>query len=144
MNPDGTNQVQLTNNPTANDTAPSISGDGQHIVFNSDRDGNIQIYSMNIDGANQTNLTTNPATDSHASWGIPQATTTTTLTATPSSPAAANTTETLTATVTPASAVGNVQFNDGSTPWAACPFRRRALLSMYRATAEAGSHGGVT
>jgi Tol biopolymer transport system component len=63
MDPDGGNVVQLTHNDTANDSNPSISGDGQHIVFNSDRDANVEIYSMNPDGSNQTRLTNNPAND---------------------------------------------------------------------------------
>jgi TolB protein len=63
MDPDGGNVVQLTHNDTANDTGPAISGDGQHIVFNSDRDGNVEIYSMNPDGSSQTRLTNNPASD---------------------------------------------------------------------------------
>ncbi len=39
MNPDGSNQTNLTNNP-ANDTEPSFSGDGCKISFVSARDGN--------------------------------------------------------------------------------------------------------
>lgn len=62
MNPDGSNQTRLTNNP-ASDSNPSLNGDGSKIVFQSWRDGNAEIYIMNSDGSNQINLTTNPAID---------------------------------------------------------------------------------
>jgi Tol biopolymer transport system component len=52
MNPDGSGQENLTNNP-ADDTDPSWSPDGRRIVFASDRDGNAETYIMNADGANQ-------------------------------------------------------------------------------------------
>jgi len=56
MNADGSNQTRLTNN-SANDGAPSFSGDGSKIAFSSGRDdGNLQIYVMNADGSNQTRL----------------------------------------------------------------------------------------
>jgi Tol biopolymer transport system component len=120
MNADGTNQTQITTIPK--NSQATFSPDGTRIAFNANNthDGNSEIYSMNVDGSNQTNLTNNPATDSHASWAIPQ-TTTTTLTTTPASPTVMGTPETLTATVTPASAVGNVQFNDGATPLGSAP-----------------------
>ncbi|MFZ3385854.1 MAG: hypothetical protein WA120_01590 [Candidatus Hydromicrobium sp.] len=37
--------------------------DGSKIAFNSDRDGNGEIYIMNMDGSGQTRLTNNPADD---------------------------------------------------------------------------------
>src|SRR5512132_1372494 len=49
MNRDGTNQTNLTNN-LANDVYPSWSADGQKIAFQTNRDGNDEIYSMNADG----------------------------------------------------------------------------------------------
>ena len=39
-----------------------------HIVFESYRNGNLEVYVMNADGSGQTNLTNNPANDSHPSW----------------------------------------------------------------------------
>ncbi len=46
----------------------SDNSPGLPIAFNSDRDGNAEIYVMNADGSNQTNLTNNPADDSLPSW----------------------------------------------------------------------------
>ncbi len=67
MNADGTNQINLTNNP-ALDANPSWSPDGTKIAFWSDRDGNREIYVMDADGTNQTRLTNNPAYDLYSSW----------------------------------------------------------------------------
>src|ERR1041385_8283808 len=44
-----------------NDTALTL--EETRIVFNSDRDGNREIYVMNVDGSNQTRLTNNSAHD---------------------------------------------------------------------------------
>ncbi len=62
VNPDGTNQTRLTNNP-ATDSGAAWSPDGNKIVFQTNRDGNNEIYTMNADGSNQTNLSNNPASD---------------------------------------------------------------------------------
>jgi beta propeller repeat protein len=70
MNPDGTNQTRLTNNP-ASDTRPDWSPDGSKIVFCSSRDGNSEIYTMNPDGTRQTRITNNPALESTPFWGAP-------------------------------------------------------------------------
>ena len=68
MNPDGTNQIRLTNSP-GRDFFPSYSPDGSRIVFASERDtGFPQIYVMNADGTNQLRLTNNVAADSHPSF----------------------------------------------------------------------------
>jgi Tol biopolymer transport system component len=67
MNPDGSNQIRLTDNP-ANDLSPVYSPDGSKIVFRSQRDDNDEIYVMNADGTNQIRLTDNPAIDFHASF----------------------------------------------------------------------------
>ena len=39
-----------------------------NIVFESDRDGNQEIYSMKADGSEQVNLTNNPAGDTNPVW----------------------------------------------------------------------------
>ena len=60
MNADGTGQARLTNN-AAYDSDPSWSPDGSRIAFNSDRDGNYEVYVMNADGTGQARLTNNAA-----------------------------------------------------------------------------------
>jgi TolB protein len=67
MNADGSNPVNLTNNP-ADDKNPAWSSDGMQIVFESDRDGNNEIFVMNADGSRQTNLTQSPGYDSWPVW----------------------------------------------------------------------------
>jgi Tol biopolymer transport system component len=67
MNDDGTNQVNLTNNP-ANDSEGDWSPDGTRIVLWSSRDGNAEIYVMNADGSNLVRLTNNPADDVQPAW----------------------------------------------------------------------------
>ena len=55
-------------NLTAHDSSnidPSFSSDGSRIAFDSDRDGNLEIYVMDADGSNQTRLTETEAVDSH-------------------------------------------------------------------------------
>src|SRR6266581_4100632 len=49
MNPDGSGQANLTNNP-ARDFDPAWSPDGTRIAFASERDGNGDIFVMNADG----------------------------------------------------------------------------------------------
>jgi Tol biopolymer transport system component/DNA-binding winged helix-turn-helix (wHTH) protein len=57
MNPDGSNQVQLTANAGQDNAFPAVSIDGRHIVFSSNRAGPRQIWRMDIDGRNQKQLT---------------------------------------------------------------------------------------
>jgi hypothetical protein len=61
MNANGTNATVLTSAGTNNN--PEFDSDGTRIFFNSNRDGNIEIYTMASDGTNQVRLTNNPATD---------------------------------------------------------------------------------
>jgi hypothetical protein len=67
MNPDGTGQVNISNNP-GSDNVPSWSPDGLRIAFETDRDGGNEIYVMNGDGSNVTRLTVNQAEDRAPSW----------------------------------------------------------------------------
>ena len=59
MNPDGTGQTRLTNNP-ALDSAPAWSPDGTKILFTSTRDNAMSpsLYVMNADGSSPTRVTT--------------------------------------------------------------------------------------
>ncbi|MEM4367585.1 MAG: DUF5050 domain-containing protein, partial [Candidatus Anstonellales archaeon] len=56
------NLNQLTFN-SKTDKNPSFSFDGRYIVFDSNRDGQSEIYIMNADGSNQRRLTYNSAID---------------------------------------------------------------------------------
>jgi TolB protein len=74
MNPDGSGQVNLTNNP-AFDARPAWSPDGTRIAFESDRDvagpfppANVEIYVMNADGSNVVRLTNNTFQDYDPVW----------------------------------------------------------------------------
>lgn len=58
---------RLTNNRFADDQA-AWSPDSQQIVFQSNRDGNSEIYRMNIDGTQQTRLTDDPSRDLLPNW----------------------------------------------------------------------------
>jgi len=62
MNPDGSQQTNLTKNP-ADDYDPNLSSDGSKIVFESVRNGNADIYILDLDTRSQTRLTNDPAED---------------------------------------------------------------------------------
>ena len=68
MNSDGS-VVRLTTN-TFVDWYPSWSPDGQKIAFTSDRDGNLELYTMSQDGSNVVRLTNtaNNVADQFPSW----------------------------------------------------------------------------
>jgi Tol biopolymer transport system component len=68
MNADGSGQTMLTNS-SKDETWPSWSPDGTKIAFESDQDGNGNIYAMNAsDGSNQTRLTNSTANDCNPKW----------------------------------------------------------------------------
>lgn len=75
MNPDGSNQVALTDN-SRNDQRPDVSPNGQQIVFVSNRitetnptgDFEILVMSSNGDAAGVRQLTRNGAEDSWPRW----------------------------------------------------------------------------
>jgi len=62
MDTDGENLRRLTDDP-AFDGYPSFSPDGTRILFETDRDGNHEVYLMDVDGSNPVNLTRSPAND---------------------------------------------------------------------------------
>ena len=54
--------------PASGPLAPTLPPSTGRIAFNSDRDGNLEIYIMKADGSEQTRLTNNPAYDGAPSW----------------------------------------------------------------------------
>jgi Tol biopolymer transport system component len=68
MSLDGSNKVNLTNNP-AFDDYPTISPDGTRIAFASNRTGNYELYVMNLDGSSVTQITNTPGDEFQPSWG---------------------------------------------------------------------------
>jgi len=65
---DGSGAHEITSTSTFHDNYPSWSPDGTRIVFESDRDGANEIYSMNADGTGITRLTNNAVSDGYPSW----------------------------------------------------------------------------
>jgi YVTN family beta-propeller protein len=66
----GGDPINLSNNP-ATDISPSWSADSLEIAYESDRDGNYELYKANIAALptiTTTRLTTNPANDHAATW----------------------------------------------------------------------------
>jgi Tol biopolymer transport system component len=68
MNTDGANIRQLTDTPSYENSTPAWSSDGTRILFQSDRDGDSEIFVMNADGSGQTQLTFNTIHDGAAVW----------------------------------------------------------------------------
>ncbi len=68
MNADGSDPQPLIVNGTPADRAFAFHPDGSQIVFQSNRDGNTEIYKMDADGTDQVNLTRHPAADANADW----------------------------------------------------------------------------
>jgi dipeptidyl aminopeptidase/acylaminoacyl peptidase len=60
--------VDLTASSAAADTEPRWSPDGTKIAFDSNRSGNVDVYSMNLDGTGVTNLTASPGADTLGDW----------------------------------------------------------------------------
>jgi len=67
MNVDGSDQRRLTETD-AGESFPAWSPDGTEISFDSDRDGNWEIYVMASDGSDLRRLTNDPADDWITSW----------------------------------------------------------------------------
>ena len=62
MNEDGTGNIQLTDS-LGYDASPQWSSLNDKILFDSDRDGDLEIYVMNSDGTDQLNLSNDPESD---------------------------------------------------------------------------------
>jgi dipeptidyl aminopeptidase/acylaminoacyl peptidase len=67
MDPDGSNQTDLTRNPAA-DADPAWAPDGSRIAFASNRDGDWEIFVMDADGSHAVQLTHNSSPDTSPSW----------------------------------------------------------------------------
>jgi TolB protein len=67
MQADGSSPRRLTNSPSS-EGYPAFSPDGRRITFDTDRDGNFEIYAMAADGASPTRLTNHSARDVAAAW----------------------------------------------------------------------------
>jgi Tol biopolymer transport system component len=68
MNADGSDPVNLTNTPGP-DRYAMWSPDGLRIAFNTQRDGDQEVYTMGANGEDQTNLTQAPdSTEGLADW----------------------------------------------------------------------------
>jgi TolB protein len=68
MNPDGSEQTNLTNSASTQDVAPAWSPDGRQLAFVSDRDGDDEIYVMSRDGTGIVQLTDNGYEDDWPAW----------------------------------------------------------------------------
>ncbi len=70
MNVDGTGLTRSRSSRPENKAYyPSWSSDGKRIAFHSDRDGNLEIYTMAADGSDVVRVTNNPdAFDVFAAW----------------------------------------------------------------------------
>ena len=68
MNSDGSNLVDITNQPGSDEAFPAWSPDGKQITFTSRRDGNNEIYVMNADGSNPRRITSDSKDDFAPTW----------------------------------------------------------------------------
>lgn len=68
IEPDGSNEQQLTDFPTASIEDPDWSPDGSKIAFGTDLGGNVHIYVVNADGSGLTQITSGDGFESAPSW----------------------------------------------------------------------------
>ncbi len=68
MRPNGRNLVNLTPDSAAFDADAKWSADGRKIVFMSDRDGDLEIFTMAADGGHVRQVTFNALPDANPAW----------------------------------------------------------------------------
>ena len=68
MTTGGAGITQVTNTNLASNVNVAFSPDGTQVVFQSNRDGNQEIYKMNVNGTGLVNLTNRAANDYAPSW----------------------------------------------------------------------------
>lgn len=68
MNADGSGRRPVLQTPGAGEGAPAFSPTGDEIAYDTDRDGNFEIYVMNANGSNPHRLTDHPARDLAPAW----------------------------------------------------------------------------
>lgn len=68
MNPDGSGQTNLSNDPGSDDFSPAWSPVGTRIAFVSARTGDQDIWVMSADGSAQTDVTNDPGADYSPTW----------------------------------------------------------------------------
>ena len=67
MNIDGTDPQRVTNHPD-DDFASSWTDDGTRLVFDTERNGQWDIYVIGLDGTNPERLTTSSSDDRFPKW----------------------------------------------------------------------------
>lgn len=68
MNPDGTQQTNLTNSPETNEFDPAWSADGTRIAYVEGTNGVNVLKAMNADGSNQVTVTPTPSFQFAPTW----------------------------------------------------------------------------
>lgn len=68
MRADGSDVTRLTSTPDADEGAPVFSPDGRRLLFDTDRDGNFEIYVMDLATRETRRLTTHRARDVAPAW----------------------------------------------------------------------------
>ena len=68
MNADGSDQRNLTNSPIVTDQEANWSANGRAIVFVSDRDDDMEVFTMRPNGSNVRQLTFNDAEEFSPNW----------------------------------------------------------------------------
>jgi TolB protein len=68
LGPSGAQSVVNITPDLFSERNPAWSPDGDRIAFDTTRDGNNDVFSMDVDGSNRERLTTHPASDSDPNW----------------------------------------------------------------------------